>query len=147
MGIRYTKLPNKATIDLEPNKFGVDETIRRYIKVKYAAKCPYCNNCKHKTIYYKGACQEEFDGFEKTLDGYDHEHEDRYGFKYSTLTWVRMKFECSTCGGRWESPHYPSNVSNHEEEFLHMLNEREAGNAYEVIERIVNGDFLTGDFW
>lgn len=139
MGVRYTKLPDKTTIDLKPNRFGIDETIRRYIKVKYADKCPYCNHSKYKAIYYKGACSEEFDGFKKTLDGYDHEHEDRCGFHYELLTWTRMKFECRVCGGKWESPHYPYNVSNHEAELLHILNERGVENAYEEITRIVDG--------
>lgn len=99
MGIKYTKLPDSLD---------VDKMIRERV-VEIFGNCPYCGS--ERTTYDcwdgSGETLEYYDSMCKTLDGDEWEHRDADGFYYPKYNWVRMKFRCLKCGGKWESEYYP----------------------------------------
>lgn len=104
--IKITRLPDI----LNPNKI-VEEKIRE----KYGT-CPFCGKKKNFN-YRNGLNSQGVSEHDISWYGKHDANENEFSllrFWEKNTFWKCKKFECHTCGAKWQSPSYPKDIGGYE---------------------------------
>lgn len=103
--IKITKLPDI----LNPNKIAEKKIFEKY------GICPFCGEKERFGCDNSRGSKGVWD-WETTWYGKHDKNNNKFSwlrFWEKNIIWKCKKFECHTCGAKWESPPYPKNIGGY----------------------------------
>lgn len=95
---------------LNPNKIAEKKILEKY------GVCPFCGE-KRKFDYHNGMNSQGISEYNTSWYGKHDGNSNEFSclrFWEKDMFWNCKKFECHTCGAKWESPPYPKDIGGYE---------------------------------